>query len=408
LRAAIHCTWGDTTLFLSLSKAAAIRRILTLLPITALAAAACAPQTHGWGGVAAGSTNTLYLVGGNQKIMAMNPTARARGDTFPADGEWAYPPENDRHAGTSFAAPVVANGTVYSSIYELGGTTGQPGAVIALDAANGQQRWRFQLPSASSDVIGPPVVVSNTVYLSSSDYTVYALDANTGAVRWQFRTGNKVWAGVTVDEAGIAYIASLDHRLYAVDAATGAEKWRFETGGAIAQTPAYKDGKLYFGSADGNLYSIDVRARAGNAAFPSNGEWALASSSWFWATPLIANATAYVTEVDGGVRAVDASTGKEKWATAIGTRDAGVSATPVLAGAVLAIPAQDGKIYALDPATGAEKWRYATDPTGPIYSTLSTDGTVLYAYSMNQRILSIEVATGRALWTCRTEQPCKG
>ena len=57
--------------------------------------------------------STVYTVGANQKVLALNPTARQRGDAFPGEGEWQYPTEADRKVGTSFTAPVAANGTVY-------------------------------------------------------------------------------------------------------------------------------------------------------------------------------------------------------------------------------------------------------------------------------------------------------
>ena len=352
--------------------------------------------------------STVYTVGANQKVLALNPTARQRGDAFPGEGEWQYPTEADRKVGTSFTAPVAANGTVYASIYQLGGNTGSPGAVVALDQGNGAQKWRFDLPTTAAHLIGPPVVVGNAVYIGAADYYVYSLNANTGATNWQFRTGNKVWAGITVDDSGTAYIASLDHKLYAVDTANGTEKWRFETGGAIATAPLYKDGKVYFGSADGYLYALDVKARAGNQAFPTSSEWKFTSGSWFWATPAISGNTLYASAVDGGVYALSLATGAEQWHAVVSTRDAGVSATPLVTRDLVAVAGQDGRVYALDPATGAEKWRYTTDPQSPIFSPLTTDGTLLYGYSQNQRLIALDPNNGTPRWVCRTEKPCNG
>lgn len=401
-----------TTLFPKLVRSWG-RRLLALAPLALLSAAACGPAAvHGWGGASA-ANGLVYTVGASQRVMALNPSARSRGETFPSEGEWQYP--SDRAAGTSFSAPVVAGDAVYVSIYQLGGggggffgSTPSPGALLKLDARSGGQQWRFDIPGPGGHVIGPPTVVGSTAYLGAADDVVYALDTNTGAVRWQFKSQNKVWAGVTLDERGTAYVASLDHRIYALDAATGAEKWHFDTGGAIATAPVYKDGKLYFGSSDTYLYAIDVQARASNAAFPARGEWRFTAGSWFWATPFLSGDTVYATAVDGSVYALSAAEGSQNWKQLVGTRDAGVTATPILVNGILAVPAQDGRIYALDPATGAEKWRYTTDPQGPIFSALGTDGTLLYAYSQNQRIIAVDAASGTSRWTCRTEQQCKG
>lgn len=395
-----------------------LRGLGLLLPALLLTATACSQFVPGWGGAAVAS-GTVFTVGGNQKVLAFNASARARGETFPAQGEWQYPAESDRKAGTSFTPPVVAGGIVYAAIHQLGGNPGVPGAVLALDAGNGSLRWRFDLPSGpSAQIVGPVVVAGGIAYVGASDHSVYALDANTGANKWQFRTGNKVWAGVALDGAGTAYIASLDHRVYAVDVATGKEKWRHETGGAIASAPLFDSGRLYVGSADGFLYALDVNARSQKAEFPARGEWRYATGSWFWATPLLDSGTLYAGAVNGEVTALDAVSGKEQWRSRVGSIDAVVSSTPVLAAGILGISARDGKdgtdgkVFGLDVKTGQERWRYSTDPKGPVYSALSSDGTAFYAYSMNQRIIALEANNGTSRWVCRTDQTgdklCKG
>lgn len=410
--------WEATILFHSVHGPRPSARAALALSLVLLATAtACTVQVPGWGGAAL-AANMIYTVGANQKVLALNPAARIEGKTFPAEGEWQYPPENDRRAGTSFAPPVVVGGTVYVTVHHAGGNPGSPGALIALDAGNGAQKWHFTVPSLSGQVVGPPVVADTTVYVGASDHYVYALDTNTGAERWRFRTGNKVWAGVAPDGAGVVYIASLDHNLYAVDAATGAERWRFETGGAIASTPLFANGRIYLGSADGNLYALDPRERSRGATFPAATEWRLSSDSWFWATPLHDGGRLYVGAINGEVYALDATTGRVIWKTRVGSLDAVVAGTPALAGGVLAVPVRDGKdghdgrVYGLDAQTGQERWRYSTDPRGPVNSRLTSDGSLVYAYSLNQRLIALNAATGSPLWVCRTDQTgdklCKG
>ena len=72
----------------------------------------------------------------------------------------------------------------------------------------------------------------------------------------------------------------------------------------------------------------------------------------------------------------------------------------------------DGKVFGLDVKTGQERWRYSTDPKGPVNSALASDGSVFYAYSMNQRLVALEANNGASRWVCRTDQTgdklCKG
>ena len=53
------------------------------------------------------------------------------------------------------------------------------------------------------------------------------------------------------------FAASIDdHVLYAVDALTGKKAWSFQAGGRIDSPPTVHNGKVIFGSADGNVYAL--------------------------------------------------------------------------------------------------------------------------------------------------------
>lgn len=84
-----------------------------------------------------------------------------------------------------------------------------------------------------------PIVVDGTMYFTGPWSVVYALDAKTGAQKWQYdpevdgqfarRTCcDAVNRGVDVAD-GVVYVATLDGYLAAVDAATGKELWKVDT-----------------------------------------------------------------------------------------------------------------------------------------------------------------------------------
>lgn len=68
--------------------------------------------------------------------------------------------------------------------------TGRTGAIRALEAATGKQRWEFPLHSASwSGVLS---TAGGLVFSGSDDGNVFALDAGTGKPLWNFQTGGPV------------------------------------------------------------------------------------------------------------------------------------------------------------------------------------------------------------------------
>jgi len=148
---------------------------------------------------------------------------------------WMY---QIKRPGVFEASPVVADGVMYISE--------PPSTVTALDVKTGRALWTWT-PQIPSDVIvigSPPVnrgvaILDDTVFAGSIAGHLAALDAKSGAVRWDIvvddnRKGyyltlaplalnGKVIVGVSGAEAGIrGFIA-------AYDAKTGKEVWRTYT-----------------------------------------------------------------------------------------------------------------------------------------------------------------------------------
>ncbi|MHC4353247.1 MAG: PQQ-binding-like beta-propeller repeat protein [Planctomycetota bacterium] len=139
-------------------------------------------------------------------------------------------------------APVSAGGLVF--------VAGQCGKVRAIDARNGQVRWIF---TTGGPIKAPPAIAESRAYVGSGDGHVYALEAATGRLLWRFRAapverqimvyGNlcSTWpvnTGVLV-EGGVAYFAAgiIDGDgtyVYALDAETGKIKWQNNTCGHLS------------------------------------------------------------------------------------------------------------------------------------------------------------------------------
>jgi alcohol dehydrogenase (cytochrome c) len=62
---------------------------------------------------------------------------------------------------------------------------------------------------------------------------VVALDAETGAIRWQVQTPKPMVAGITATAGGLVFTGNLDGEVLAFDAMRGNIVWRKSAGGAI-------------------------------------------------------------------------------------------------------------------------------------------------------------------------------
>jgi outer membrane protein assembly factor BamB len=185
-------------------------------------------------------------------------------------------------------------------------------------------------------------------------------------------------------------------------------KWTFPTGDRIVSSPVYRDGVIYFGGDDGNVYAV-------NAA-DGRQLWKHATGGPVPATPALAGDLLYIGSYDGKFYALEARTGVTRWKFATGGErrfeakglhglqprnqtipdqfDVYLS-SPVVAGGAVFFGSGDGNLYALDAATGKEKWRYNASGSWIITSPAVTRGKVVAATSDSSLYLVLDAQTGK-------------
>ncbi|WP_353827207.1 outer membrane protein assembly factor BamB family protein [Agromyces litoreus] len=168
--------------------------------------------------------------------------------------------------GYDFAqAPMLATAkTSRTRNIEFVGAGQESGKFWALDPASGQIRWVSQAgPGGTFGGLGQGSATdgsrvytananSNLIdYLGSTDGVWSALDAVTGEVRWQTRPphGGSTLGPVTAAN-GVVFGCALDPQgyMYAMDAATGVVLWEFASGGSCVSGAAISNGNVYWGS----------------------------------------------------------------------------------------------------------------------------------------------------------------
>jgi quinohemoprotein ethanol dehydrogenase len=139
--------------------------------------------------------------------------------------------------------------------------------------------WSFD-PQTNRGLEATPIVVDGTMFTTGSWSVVFALDAATGELRWEydpkvdkaigrFACCDTVNRGVAVYR-GKVYVGALDGRLIALDAATGAEAWSVQTTPVgepytITGAPRVVKGKVLIGNG-GAEYGVRGYVSAYDAA----------------------------------------------------------------------------------------------------------------------------------------------
>src|SRR5581483_8673426 len=189
----------------------------------------------------------------------------------------------------------------------------------------GGLKWKFH---TGGMLIGSPTVMDGTVYVGSTDGNFYAIDAESGTQKWKFEVKSRIVSSPAVSE-GVVYFTAYDGNLYALSASGGLLAWKFQTGGehrfsakhlhgvqpvaetmpdpfdAYLSSPAVWNGAVYFGSGDGNVYSVNAKSGALN--------WKFKTGDVVHASPAIADGMVFVGSWDSYFYALDASTGALKW-----------------------------------------------------------------------------------------------
>ncbi len=129
------------------------------------------------------------------------------------------------------------------------------GGVDASNISRLELAWVVGFPSAIR-ARSQPATAGGAVFVGSQDGTVYALDQDSGCIRWTFQTVAEVRTGIVVEnwaQTGtrqpLLYFGDLVGNAYAVNALTGELAWRDRPDDhpslTLTAAPALHDGVLY-------------------------------------------------------------------------------------------------------------------------------------------------------------------
>jgi len=277
-----------------------------------------------------------------------------------------------------FASAITAGDQVYT------GSAG--GRFFSIRADDGSVRWVQQLGSVSSR----PALAGPYLFVGTDDGEMVALEQQTGSVAWRYETrGPILEAPVVVDDhkaAGdgedmdaLVVFSNEADQVYALDARTGAFRWQYK-----GETPeeytlrghagvAVADDLVVTGFANGTL--VALRLKTGSVAWLTTLKGDSDKFVDVDGTPVVVGDTVYVTSSSGGVWAVDRETGLVRWRVPLHgpTPSSGVGSAGGLAtdGERLYVAAADLGVYAMD-LDGNVLWRQGTrgggEPATPLVS----------------------------------------
>jgi outer membrane protein assembly factor BamB len=277
-----------------------------------------------------------------------------------------------------YGAPALADGVLY--------VTSKQGQLFAIDAATGQEVWRFNL----SDYVvrSSPAVVDGVVYVGGG-FNLFAVDAVTGKQLWKVPLRYAGQSAPTVAN-DIVVVASQEGWVYGINKDSGEAIWRSPADGLVFGAPAVAHDAVVFGTDAGNVYSLDIAD--GSVTWRGEIEGAV------YAGASVVDDVIIVQSTSGRLVAMSFDTGDILWEGDIG----GDHAVSILGnpgsgeGAAVVVTANDGGVYALTVHDGQQRWLH---PSGkPQSGPAVTSGNTVVLGS-GQNLIALNGTTGSPVWT---------
>jgi len=255
---------------------------------------------------------------------------------------------------------IVANGKVFAYCSKMH-VDSDYSYLVALDESNGERIWTTQIATREYGSWATPAYTDGSVFVSSRD-KVYRIDADGGAVIWEFKSpggyGSFISGPVVTSRA--VYVGDWNGcHYYCIDKNNGTEIWDFTVSGYAQSVPAIAYDTVYFGSA----YSGDNR-----------------------------------------VYCVDACSGKEVWNTSFPI-DKSVCGSVTIADKIVYLTTYDfcgtGIFYALNAVNGSKVWEHTierTDSTPAYYPSPVRDYVYAAGGFTTKEVCCFDAKNGSLVW----------
>jgi outer membrane protein assembly factor BamB len=310
------------------------------------------------------------------------------------------------------STPVIVGDNVYIGNDKSGG-------IYSYNLKTKKFNWKAQAPNWIHSEI---IYVNNQLFVGygnrffqgdgnsirgTEESGVLSLDPETGEILWDFKTKGEVMPTPAFYEDTL-YITTGDKHLYAIDPVKGEEKWRLELGHTISMSsPNIKDGILYVGGGNPRPYTffaVDLNNRKvlwetsfedvylGMDDVPP----AIYKDQYVITTGL--EETEDLSMPNHMIYAMDLKTGEVKWKDSFGTgKDVAnnKSGAPMVYGDQVFVGSPITKtFYSYDVKTGKQLWNF---PTNVNKAPPAADNDIVYFTDTKGFLYAFDTDTGELL-----------
>lgn len=293
----------------------------------------------------------------------------------PLSIEWQY----DMTGGIGGGSPLVVD-----SVLLVGNLRGE------LHAVNSFTGKRLGWVDLGEAIEGSPILDHGIaiVAISNSRESLLAFDLSANRILWKRDCGDIVTSPLLFQQR--IYVGNVEGKFFCVDHNDGSAVWTFSLSEntkrkGIRSSAGGEGNTIVFGAEDGGVYALD--------AGTGKQRWMYRTGSPVVASPAIADTTVYIGGLDGAFYSIDLNSGKLRWRFPTG---AGIYASPAIAGNLAIIGTTGGNLLALNRHDGSLAWKSVFESV--IDAGAVVAGDVVYVGTLSKQFYALRLSDGSILW----------
>jgi outer membrane protein assembly factor BamB len=263
--------------------------------------------------------------------------------------------------------------------------------LYALDLNSGKVKWKYKAAPFKAS----PAVKGDAVYVGDVDGKFHCVSVEDGKPKWLF-DGNAEIGGANFFGDSVLF-TSHDEHLYCLDT-SGKLRWKFKTDGPIYGSVAIAEGKTFLVGCDSQMHVLDVQAGKELRSVDLDGQTG--------ATAAVRGDRLYVGTMKNEVRCIDWKKGETVWTYKPGRMAQAFYSSPAVSDKVVVIGGRDNRVHCIDRVTGKSLWQMATE--GRVDSSpVIVDNRVIVG-SQDSRLYVLDLATGQQVQRVELDGPVTG
>lgn len=272
--------------------------------------------------------------------------------------------------------------------------------IYALDPISGDKKWKM---SVDAGVTATPMVYNNNLYVGTTAGTLYSINRQTGVQNVTRNLGGAIIGTPIIRNNALLVAAGT--KLYMLDPGTldnlslpnHTTQDPYDMGATISSSPAIhnipgkQDKAIFVSGTNNNVVALKDNLQVLWTYTPT-------VAGAFYSSPCVVNDSfLYVGNDNGNVYAVNTQDGTQKWSFATGGQ---VRSSPIQIGGNVMVGSSDRNFYSVDSSTGLLRWKVVAGDA--IQSSPLVFNQNVYFGSYDSKFYCVDIIDGSVKWNIPT------